>query len=257
MSILDEIVQHTVKRIKIEKRMFKLPERDLPTLSLRSALCSHASPGIIAEYKRASPRGIINLTLDCEEFVKYTRDYVRGYSVLTEPKWFLGSYTFLRIVKEESGKPTLMKDFVVDPWQIDLAFSIGADVVLLIVKVLGIDKALEFHDYARSLGLDTIIEVDNVNDAIEVSKCIKKGETILGVNSRNLTTLDISIDRCIDIVKAVDYDLIIAESGISRCDDIMKFKDVKTKVKGFLIGTSIMKNIELIKDLHTACSLLY
>ncbi len=254
MSLLDEIVHYTKKRVEYEKKMFKLPEdRDVPLLSLRAKLMESSKWSIIAEYKRASPSKIINLRISCEEFVKHTLQYVTAYSVLTEPRWFLGSYIFLRQIKELSGKPVLMKDFIVDKWQIDLAYNIGADIVLLIVKVLGKDT-IEFFDYAKSIGIDAIIEVDNIEHAKQIVSTLSRGEAILGVNARDLTTLDVNIERCVNIIREVEYDgPIIAESGIRNERDLEKFVSVRSKVRGFLIGTSIMENVDLVRRLYEQC----
>ncbi len=255
MSLLDEIVHYTRKRVEYEKKIFRgLSGRDVPVVSLVRRLTKDRMWSIIAEYKRASPGRIINLRITCEDFVKSTLPYVTAYSVLTEPRWFLGSYIFLRQIKELSGKPVLMKDFIVDPWQIDLAYYLGADVVLLIVKVLGLKRTLDFLEHAKSLGLDAIVEVDNLEHAREVVSTLSGHEAVLGVNSRDLTTLDVNLERCINIIREVEYrGPIIVESGIRSETDLEKFVPVREKVRGFLVGTSIMENLDIVKRLYDQC----
>jgi len=259
-SVLKEIVKYTRRRVELEKKIIRdLPERSSPVNSLYNAVskCIEMRKiGMILEYKRASPAGIINLSLSVEEFYRKTRSFVIGYSVLTEPRWFLGSYIFLRELRElDSHVPILMKDFIVDPWQIELAYSLGADVVLLIVKVLGLKMLDDYVSYARKLGLDVIIEVDNLEDAKVVSDCYSSTRgVILGVNSRDLTTLQVDVERACKIAEEVNFSgPIIIESGIKSRRDIELIRRV-SKVGGVLIGTSIMRNIDLVGELYAAAT---
>ncbi len=257
-SVLEEILKYTRRRVELEKKILhKLPDRAHAVNDLCSIVLSYAHEkklGIISEYKRASPSGVINLSLSVEEFYRKTRPLVIGYSILTEPRWFLGSYTFLRELRElDPHVPLLMKDFIVDPWQIELAYSIGADVVLLIVKVLGLRQLDKYVDEARRLNLNVIIEVDNLEDAKAVSECFSSTPgVILGINSRDLTTLQVDITRACKIAANIDFKgPVIVESGIKTRDDVMLIKETG-RVGGVLVGTSIMRNIDLLRELHAA-----
>ncbi|OYT25957.1 MAG: hypothetical protein B6V02_02590 [Thermoprotei archaeon ex4572_64] len=125
MSIVDIIVKYRRKLVEFEKKYLRInDQRTLPLISLRGSITSSNETGrvgVIAEYKRASPKGIINLELRPEEYVCRVKSYVCGFSVLTEPFWFLGNYTYLVLIKELSNLPILLKDFIIDTWQVDLA----------------------------------------------------------------------------------------------------------------------------------------
>ncbi len=259
-SVLEEILRYTRKRVEIEKNILKaLPDRTHAVNDLYGRLLEHARRGvlgIISEYKRASPRGVINLSLSVEEFYEKTRNMSAAYSVLTEPRWFLGSYLFLRELRElDRTTPILMKDFVVDTWQIDLAYSLGADAVLLIVKVLGERELERYVEKARSLGLNVILEVDSMRDAEAIARCYDSTPgVILGVNSRDLTTLQVDLPRACNIVKNLEFrGPIIVESGVKSREDVLLIRRTG-RASGVLVGTSIMRNIDLLRDLHEAAT---
>ena len=247
LNILDEIVRYTFKRVELEKRIFtKLPEREKSVKKL-----SIEKSGILCEYKRASPTGIINLNLTIEQFIKTLDNYnfVYGFSILTEPFYFLGNYVYLKEACNLTSKPILMKDFIVDTWQIDLAYSIGADIILLIYKVLkDVNKVIKFVEYCKNLNLNAIIEVDNLNDAKLITEIFSGRDIILGINSRDLTTMKINHEKVLKILQEIQFKgSIIVMSGIKSNNDIIPFLKFKN-VKLFLIGTSLMKNLEKIKE---------
>ncbi|MGC8994650.1 MAG: indole-3-glycerol-phosphate synthase, partial [Pyrobaculum sp.] len=173
--------------------------------------------------------------------------HASAFSVLTEPFWFLGDYRFIPIAKV--FKPVLMKDFVIDKRQVDAAYGYGADAVLIIYRLVGRESAMELAEYAQRLGLTPVVEVDNVQDAKEVATW--GGRVIIGINSRDLKTLEVSVQRAFEIAKALRGDVeFIIESGISRPEEVEKA--CLLYAKGVLVGTALMKNPAAIQELRHA-----
>lgn len=220
------------------------PTRSLPLVDFLKALGEF---GIIAEYKRASPRGVVRLDMPPWAYFAMLQPYAAAFSVLTEPIWFLGDYRFIPMAKP--FRPVLMKDFVVDSRQIDVAYGYGADAVLVIYRLVGREKAMELAEYAQRLGLTPVVEVDNLQDAREAATW--GGKIVLGINARDLTTLEVSLQKAFEIAKALrgDVDFII-ESGISKPEEVEKA--CMLYAKGVLVGTALMKNPVLIKELRHA-----
>ncbi len=202
---------------------------------------------LIAEYKRASPSGVIRLDLDPWTYFNTVGSYATGFSILVEPFYFLGSPVFIKIALNY-GKPILYKDFVVDKEQVRDASVLGASSVLLISRLLG-DRLWDFYDYAVSLGLEPLIEVDNEEDAVNVVST--NPNVMLGVNSRDLGDLSVSIDRALSIIRSVrgKADLIIAESGVKDVNDAIKV--AREGANAVLVGTALMRRPELSRDLSS------
>jgi indole-3-glycerol phosphate synthase len=220
------------------------PTRSAPLVDFRKALGEF---GIIAEYKRASPRGVIRLDTPPWSYFAQLHHHASAFSVLTEPFWFLGDYRFIPIAKV--FKPVLMKDFVIDKRQVDAAYGYGADAVLIIYRLVGRESAMELAEYAQRLGLTPVVEVDNVQDAKEVATW--GGRVIIGINSRDLKTLEVSVQRAFEIAKALRGDVeFIIESGISRPEEVEKA--CLLYAKGVLIGTALMRNPAAIQELRRA-----
>lgn len=217
------------------------PPRSAPLVDFKKALGEF---GIIAEYKRSSPRGVVRLDLPPWTYFTELYNYAAAYSVLTEPFWFLGDYRFIPIAK--AYRPVLMKDFVIDKRQVDMAYGYGADAVLIIYRLVGREKAMELAEYAARIGLTPVVEVDNVQDAKEVATW--GGKVIIGINSRDLKTLEVNIQRAFEIAKSLRGDVeYIVESGISKAEEVEKA--CQLYARGVLIGTSLMKNPALAKEL--------
>jgi len=137
-----------------------------------------------------------------------------------------------------------MKDFIVSENQIETAYNIGADAILLILSILTEEETEKLYKYAKSFGLEVIVEVNTVNEAIIA---MEMGIEIIGVNSRNLKTLEIDMNRVCEVMKNLSSNTIkIAESGIKSRSDIEKLK--RCGANAFLIGTSLMKNPKNIFD---------
>ncbi|AAY80757.1 indole-3-glycerol phosphate synthase TrpC [Sulfolobus acidocaldarius] len=239
---LTDVVQASLSRPKIEK------VRDRPIFSLKKSIISAKNSGlnpIIAEYKRRSPSGI-NVDINIIEYVKFMENNgATGISVLTEEKFFNGSYNDLELVAKNVKLPILMKDFVVSEKQIDSAYNIGADVILLIAKILTERELVSLYKYAKSYGLEAIVEISDEED---LDVALRGNYDFIGVNARNLESLEVSLDRTKKLLQMIPKDrLKIAESGISTRQDIEELR--ASGADAFLIGTSLLKDQNKIKEL--------
>ena len=204
-------------------------------------------PTLITEIKFSSPSlGKIRTLTDP---VKVAKEMINGgakaLSVLTQPNLFNGSPEYFMKVRSAVDIPLLMKDIMIDKVQIDAAEKIGADYMLLIQSLFdkGYLKEIdEFVDYAHKKGLHVLLEVHNSN---ELQNALKTKADLIGINNRNLDTLEIDLKTTENILKEHNKNqLIISESGINTPEDIQYLK--KCGADAFLIGSSIMKsnNIE-------------
>ena len=243
MDFLGIIGELTRRRVEVLKVNVNAP-------SMIKAIERRNSEGylaLIAEYKRASPSGVIRLDLDPWTYFNTISQYATGFSVLVEPFYFLGSPIFVKIALTY-GKPVLYKDFVISREQVREARELGVSSVLLIKKLLG-NALWELTDYAISLGLEPLIEVDNERDAVEVVDA--NPNVMLGVNSRDLGDLSVSLDRAISIIRAVrgKASIIIAESGVKGIDDASRL--AREGANAVLVGTALMRNMELARELSS------
>jgi len=197
---------------------------------------------IIAEFKKASPSaGIINDGISLEERVlEYQRSGAGMVSVLTDEKFFGGSFEYLSKASQILSIPTLCKDFIISEIQIDYAYSCGADAVLLIAAILD-DKLLhQLVYYAKKLSLNILLEI---HTELEYERVKDLSVEMIGVNSRNLDTFQIDKNNAAMIISKVKHDFVVAESGIEDENDLKMFKIAGAK--GFLIGTSLMRSKNL------------
>ncbi|KUO79407.1 MAG: indole-3-glycerol phosphate synthase [Vulcanisaeta sp. JCHS_4] len=200
---------------------------------------------LIAEYKRASPSGVIRLDLDPWTYFDIVSRYATAFSVLVEPIYFLGSPLFIKVALGY-GKPILYKDFVIDERQVRDAKELGASSILLIKRLLG-DRLWDFVELAVKEGLEPLIEVDNEDDAVDVVNT--NPNIMLGINARDLGNLSVSLDRSISIIRLVrgKADLVVAESGVKDVDDAVKL--AREGANAILVGTALMRRPELSRDL--------
>lgn len=258
MNILYEIIEK--KKGIIEKKKEKFPFDEIKRGIISGKKYSiyerlKKGFGIIGEIKRASPSaGIIDKNID---FVKVAKIYERcglsGISVLTCEPYFYGSIDDLKIVRENVNIPLLMKDFIIDEYQIYEGKFYGADFVILIARILDDEKIKKFIKICEEIGLEVLIEIFNSDDLKRVFKIVKNWENkILGINNRDLNTLNLSIENTLDLIKFIEIDkiIVISESGIKKREDVEILKN--SGVRGVLVGESILKseNIEeKIKEL--------
>jgi indole-3-glycerol phosphate synthase len=246
VNILDQIIEY--KRTEVEEQKFHFPMALLehssnfprPVVSLKSALLKAGSAGIIAEIKRKSPsKGVINADVSIEHTsVGYVEAGASALSILTDRKFFGGSNEDLLAARKLNVCPILRKEFVIDPYQIIEAKSIGADAILLIAAVLSPKDIVGFTQLAHSLGLEVLLEVHNES---ELNANITANVDVIGVNNRDLKTFTLSIETSKRLASLIPSDVIkISESGIDSIEAIVELKGYG--FKGFLMGQTFMQN---------------
>ena len=249
-TTLDEIVAH--KRTVLQERKKAMP---LPILEAKAAgqqaprgfkaalQAVHGRHALIAELKKASPSaGQIREDFDIP---KLARAYVNGgaacLSVLTEDKFFDGRDEYLQMARQAVHLPALRKDFIVDPYQITESRALGADAVLLILAILNSYEARDLEMMARDLGMDVLIEV---HDEAELEQALRLKSPLIGINNRNLKTMETDIATTEKLAKMVPKDrMVISESGLKRRSDLDRLK--AAGASGFLVGESLMREDDL------------
>ena len=199
---------------------------------------------IIAEIKKASPSaGIIIDDYNPVDIAQiYLNNKATCLSVLTEEDYFLGNLIHISKIKDKINLPVLCKDFFIDKFQIPLAKSYGADAILIILAGVSDNLASELYDEALKYNMSVIVEVHTVEEA---KKALNFKDALIGINNRNLKTLKTDINTTYDIhnVLADHKGPFISESGIKDKEDLTNISS-KTNIKTFLIGESILKNLE-------------
>jgi indole-3-glycerol phosphate synthase len=201
------------------------------------------SPALICEIKKASPsRGIIRADFDPPRIAK---DYVSAgancISVLTDQPYFKGQDEDLEAVHDAVNIPLLRKDFMLTPYQIYESRAMGADCILIIMAAVDDDTAYHMYRLAEDLGMDALIEI---HDQDELDRALKLSPKMIGVNARNLKTLEVDINTSLDLVQAIPAHIIrVAESGISSPEQLdMLFK---AGFDAFLIGEAFMQSNDI------------
>ena len=199
-------------------------------------------PGIIAEIKRKSPSaGEIRRHADRGDVIRLAQTYERGgaaaISVLTDSQFFGGSWKDLEAVHAEVEVPVLMKDFIVDEYQLYLGRAAGAGSVLLIAGVLNDEELERFLALGRDLEMEPLVEVHSRE---ELARAVKAGAVMIGINNRNLRTLHTDLQVTYNLVSEVPRDcLVVSESGIRTREEIESLWD--RGVRGFLIGEALLR----------------
>jgi indole-3-glycerol phosphate synthase len=258
MNALEPIVAQT--RVRVAERRQHLPLRELerraaelaaraPRRGFAEAL---ARPGlsVIAEHKRRSPSaGLIRDDLALEDVVvAYARGGAAALSILTEEDSFGGSLDDLRRARDAVRLPILRKDFVVDPYQVPEALVAGADAILLIVAALSAAELEELCGQARAFGLDALVEV---HDGAELELAASLGPEVIGINNRDLTTLEVDTGRTLSLLPDVPPGTsVVAESGFRTRAQLDELLDAG--VDGVLIGEALMRS----EDIERACRAL-
>jgi len=244
-SILEEIIAHKKKEVEERKQrvpfssLMKKAESTYSGPSLKDALQSGSSPAIIAEFKRRSPsKGVLNETASVQSVVTgYSAYGANAISVLTDEKFFGGSWNDLHLARQITDLPVLCKDFIIDQYQLWEAKAAGADVILLVAAALDRKQLRMLAERAHDLDLEILLEIHNEQELDALHQSI----TIVGVNNRNLNTFSTSIDVSLKLADKIPADFIkIAESGISSAGTILTLH--KFGFKGFLIGEHFMRH---------------
>ncbi len=245
MSVLDDIVAGVREDLAV--RRSQLSEADLAEVGQalpapRDPMPAFGSPGlsVIAEVKRKSPSkgALADIPDPAALAVAYAAGGADAISVLTEQRRFGGSLEDLRAVRAAVSTPVLRKDFIVTDYQLLEARAAGADLVLLIVAALGGALLQELHERARSLGLTVLTEV---HDEDEIARALDVGADLVGVNARNLKTLDVDPNTFARLVTLLPHDVVsVAESGIAGPGDAARFSGEGADV--VLVGEALVKD---------------
>ena len=255
MNVLERIVAD--KRIEVAQRKIDFPlerfksslqpsEKDMYAALDRNQ--GNANAGFILECKKASPsKGLIRSDFDVASICKVYDKYAAAISVLTDEKYFQGTFDYLKTVTDIVSCPVLNKDFFVDTYQVYLARHYGADAILLMLSVLNDEEYQQLESVAKSLNLAILTEVSNDE---ELTRAITLNAKLIGINNRNLRDLSTDISRTFDFAPKIPADrIVISESGIYTNDQV---RELAPAVDGFLVGSSVMAQ----DDIDLACRTL-
>lgn len=251
--ILDNLAEHARERVALLKKeksleLIMAEAEALPKgdFAFEKAL-RQKEIAFIMEVKKASPsKGLISPTFDYVNIAKeYEAAGAAAISVLTEPKYFLGSDEYLREIRKAVKIPIIRKDFTVDEYQLYEAKIIGADAVLLICALLDTDTIRRYLAICDKLGLSALVET---HDADEIASALKAGARLIGVNNRNLKDFTVDIGNSINLRRLVPADRIfVSESGIRTAADIASLKQNGTNA--VLIGETLMRSGDIAGEI--------
>ncbi len=245
MTILEQLARHAQERTEQAKSKTSLEEIKRQALNLPKGdfAFENALKGkdiaFICECKKASPsKGLIAPYFP---YLEIAKEYQEGgadcLSVLTEPKWFLGSSQYLKDIAANVSLPCLRKDFTVDPYMIYEAKLLGAAAVLLIVSILTQEELKHYINICDELGLSALVEA---HDQFELEQALKAGARIVGVNNRNLKDFSVDTDNSRRLRELVPKEvLFVSESGVSGAEDVKRLRDIGADA--VLIGESLMR----------------
>ncbi len=245
MSILNELADYAKIRVEEAKKQHSLEEIKEKALALPKGnfIFEEAlkKPGIsfICECKKASPsKGLIAEDFPYVEIAKaYEEAGADCISVLTEPKWFLGSNQYLKEITDVVKTPCIRKDFTVDEYMIYEAKLLGASAVLLICSILTKEQIRDYIEVSDRLGLSALVEA---HDEEEISMALEAGARIIGVNNRNLKNFTVDTDNSRRLRQMVPSDIIfVSESGVKDEKDIEKLREIGADA--VLIGETLMR----------------
>ncbi len=256
MNELKEILQH--KRAEVAEKKTRFPlyniverlESTPPTASFIEAIRSHDMDELscIAEIKKASPsKGIIAKNFRPEKIAReYEVGGAKALSVLTDEKYFQGSPSFIKLVKDHVSLPVLRKDFIVDEYQIYESRIIGADAILLIVAALKESELLRFQSLARDLDLDCLVECHTKN---EIDRAVQCGATLIGINNRDLRTFEVAVETSLMLKRFIPNSTVaISESGIRNPHHVGLLR--QAGFDAILVGEHLMSQANRTKALR-------
>ena len=245
MTILDQLAEHARERVSEAKREVSLEEVRQRALSMQKGSFAFEKAlkkdgiSFICECKKASPsKGLIAPEFP---YVQIAEEYEAAgadcISVLTEPKWFLGSDEYLKEIADAVSIPCLRKDFTVDEYMIYEAKVLGASAVLLICSILGASEIREYLQICDELGLSALVET---HDEREVQMALDAGARVIGVNNRNLKDFSVNTDNSRRLRELIPSEvLFVSESGVQTAEDVAALR--KIVADAVLIGETLMR----------------
>ncbi len=245
MNFLESILEHKRlevaerKKAVLRSRLEDMPKYSYPRLSLRAAL-ENTDLAVIAEIKKASPsKNVIREKFDP---LGLAREYVQGgasaLSVLTDEKFFQGRLEYIERMRNFVSIPILMKDFVIDPYQLYEARAHGADAILLIAAAMEPAELLALHEQAMALGLESLVEVHTEEDC---DKLDLQQFSLVGINNRDLMTFETDILTSAKLRKYIPQSAtVVSESGITSVRDLETLS--KAGIHAVLIGEHFMRS---------------
>src|SRR5262245_37754381 len=252
--ILTRIIEAKRKRLRAAR--MRVPEaivRNMakttkPVASFQKALEAPQRVRIIAEVKKASPsKGVLKQDLDpAAQAVVYTEAGACAISVVTEEDFFQGDLGWISKVRHTSPLPILRKDFVLDAFQVYETRAAGASAILFIVAMLEPRELKELVELAKDCGLEALVEV---HDEVELGEALEAGASIIGVNNRNLKTIEVELKTSERLAKLItDEHLFVVESGIHDRADIARLLDAGADA--FLIGEHFLTSSDAAETLR-------
>ena len=217
-------------------------------------------PAFILECKKASPsKGLIREPFDLDEIAQAYLPWASAISCLTDSKYFQGKMAYLKQVRDQVTQPVILKDFIIDPYQIYLGRLHGADATLLMLSVLSDDEYQPLADLAHQLGMGVLTEVSTQD---ELERAIALNAKVIGINNRDLRDLSIDLNRTFELGQQIPDDrIIVSESGIYNHQQV---RDLSRVADAFLVGSSLMSqpNVslaarKLILGEHKICGLTH
>ena len=251
-DVLKEIIKKKIEKIDLLKKIISLDAlneqigQNKSFINFKDKIQNNVDNNkisLIAEIKKASPSaGVIMDNYNPTEIAKiYNNNKATCLSILTEEDFFLGRLSHISEVKEKINLPVLCKDFFIDKFQVPLAKSYGADAILIILAGVSDDLANELYEEALKRNMSIIVEVHTTEEA---KKALNFKEALIGINNRNLKTLKTDLNTTYDIYNVLSNHSspLISESGIKTKEELLSLKN-KTEIKTFLIGESLLKNL--------------
>ena len=251
-DVLEEIIKKKIEKVDLLKKSISLNslneqiDQNKTFINFKDRIQNNIDNNkisLIAEIKKASPSaGIIIDDYNPIEIAKiYDNNKATCLSILTEEDFFLGNLGDISKVKKKINLPVLCKDFFIDKFQVPLAKSYGADAILIILAGVSDDLANELYEEAIRLNMSIIVEVHTIEEA---EKALNFKEALIGINNRNLKTLKTDLNTTYDIYNVLSNHSspLISESGIKTKEELLSLEN-KTEIKTFLIGESLLKNL--------------
>ena len=252
-NILEKIIRKKIEKIDILKKSVSIDSlkdkinENKSFINFKEKIENNINSNkisIIAEIKKASPSAGIIIEdynpINISEI--YNNNNATCLSVLTEEDFFLGNLIHISKIKQKVNLPILCKDFFIDRFQVPLARSYGADAILIILAGVSDELAHDLYEEALKFDMSIIVEVHTVEEA---KKALNYKDALIGINNRNLKTLKTEINTTYDIhnVLVNHTGPLISESGIKTKEELLEINK-KTNIKTFLIGESLLKNLD-------------